>query len=86
MYTRFDTITEKRGLYKVEIIGDAYFVVGGCPLVTNVDALAILQAGMDMLATLPMLRRNSGNPNLNIRIGVHSGPVVAGVVGIKDPR
>ncbi|RHY94080.1 hypothetical protein DYB35_007354 [Aphanomyces astaci] len=79
MYTRFDTITEKRGLYKVEIIGDAYFVVGGCPLVTNVDALAILQAGMDMLATLPMLRRNSGNPNLNIRIGVHSGPVVAGV-------
>ncbi|KAG9402216.1 Nitrogen permease regulator 2 [Aphanomyces cochlioides] len=86
MYTRFDTITERRALYKVEIIGDAYFVVGGCPLVTNVDALTVLQAGMDMLATLPVLRRNSGNPNLNIRIGVHSGPVVAGVVGIKDPR
>ena len=46
MYTRFDTITEKRQLYKVEIIGDAYFVVGGCPLVTNDDAIAVLHAGM----------------------------------------
>ncbi|EQC32922.1 hypothetical protein SDRG_09452 [Saprolegnia diclina VS20] len=86
MYTRFDTISEKRDLYKVEIIGDAYFVVGGCPLVTNNDAIMILNAGLDMLNTLPVLRRNSSNPNLNIRIGVHSGRVVAGVVGIKDPR
>ncbi|OQR83682.1 guanylate cyclase, partial [Thraustotheca clavata] len=86
MYTRFDTISERRDLYKVEIIGDAYFVVGGCPLVTNNDAVTVLQAGLDMLSTLPILRRNSSNPNLNIRIGVHSGRVVAGVVGIKDPR
>ena len=46
MYTRFDTITEKRQLYKVEIIGDAYFVVGGCPLITNDDAVSVLHAGI----------------------------------------
>jgi class 3 adenylate cyclase len=86
MYTRFDTITEKENLYKVEIIGDAYFVVGGCPVVTNNHALAVVTAAIDMMAALPLLRRNCGVPDLNIRIGIHTGPVLAGVVGIKDPR
>lgn len=86
MYTRFDTIAEKENLYKVEIIGDAYFVVGGCPIVSTTNALAVVSAAMDMFAALPLLRRNCGLPDLNIRIGVHSGPVLAGVVGSKDPR
>ncbi|CCI11217.1 unnamed protein product [Albugo candida] len=86
MYTRFDTIAEKENLYKVEIIGDAYFVVGGCPVVSTNNALAVVTAATDMFATLPILRRNCGNPDLDIRIGIHSGPVLAGVVGIKDPR
>lgn len=86
MYTRFDTIAEKEDLYKVEIIGDAYFVVGGCPVVTHSNALAVVTAATDMFAALPLLRRNCGVPDLNIRIGIHSGPVLAGVVGSKDPR
>jgi class 3 adenylate cyclase len=86
MYTRFDTIAEKEDLYKVEIIGDAYFVVGGCPIVTSNNALAVVTAATDMFAALPLLRRNCGVPDLNIRIGIHSGPVLAGVVGSKDPR
>lgn len=86
MYTRFDTISEKENLYKVEIIGDAYFVVGGCPIVSTTNALAVVTAATDMFAALPTLRRNCGLPDLNIRIGVHSGPVLAGVVGSKDPR
>lgn len=86
MYTRFDTIAEKENLYKVEIIGDAYFVVGGCPIVSTTNALAVVSAATDMFAALPLLRRNCGLPDLNIRIGVHSGPVLAGVVGSKDPR
>jgi class 3 adenylate cyclase len=86
MYTRFDTIAEKENLYKVEIIGDAYFVVGGCPIVSNNNALAVVTAATDMFAVLPNLRRNCGVPDLNIRIGIHSGPVLAGVVGSKDPR
>lgn len=86
MYTRFDTIAEKENLYKVEIIGDAYFVVGGCPIVSTTNALAVVSAAVDMFGALPQLRRNCGLPDLNIRIGVHSGPVLAGVVGSKDPR
>ncbi|RLN48992.1 hypothetical protein BBJ28_00012920 [Nothophytophthora sp. Chile5] len=86
MYTRFDTIAEREVLYKVEIIGDAYFVVGGCPIVSTNNALAVVTAATDMFAVLPLLRRNCGVPDLNIRIGVHSGPVLAGVVGSKDPR
>ncbi|KAE9024959.1 hypothetical protein PR001_g11217 [Phytophthora rubi] len=70
----------------VEIIGDAYFVVGGCPIVTAYNALAVVTAATDMFAVLPLLRRNCGVPDLNIRIGVHSGPVLVGVVGSKDPR
>ncbi|KAE9111123.1 hypothetical protein PF005_g11607 [Phytophthora fragariae] len=75
----FDNVT-------IEIIGDAYFVVGGCPIVTAYNALAVVTAATDMFAVLPLLRRNCGVPDLNIRIGVHSGPVLAGVVGSKDPR
>lgn len=86
MYTRFDTIAEKENLYKVEIIGDAYFVVGGCPVVATNNALSVVTAATDMFAALPLLRRNCGVPDLNIRIGIHSGPVLAGVVGSKDPR
>ncbi|KAF1336184.1 Guanylate cyclase, partial [Globisporangium splendens] len=86
MYTRFDTIAEKENLYKVEIMGDAYLVVGGCPIVSTTNALAVVSAATDMFAALPQLRRNCGLPDLNIRIGVHSGPVLAGVVGSKDPR
>ncbi|KAG3156436.1 hypothetical protein PI124_g5478 [Phytophthora idaei] len=86
MYTRFDTIAKREVLYKVEIIGDAYFVVGGCPIVNTNNALAVVTAATDMFAALPLLRRNCGVPDLNIRIGVHSGPVLAGVVGSKDPR
>ncbi|KAK1932356.1 Guanylate cyclase soluble subunit beta-2 [Phytophthora citrophthora] len=86
MYTRFDTIAEREVLYKVEIIGDAYFVVGGCPIVNTNNALSVVTAATDMFAALPLLRRNCGVPDLNIRIGVHSGPVLAGVVGSKDPR
>ncbi|KAF4040878.1 Adenylate and Guanylate cyclase catalytic domain [Phytophthora infestans] len=86
MYTRFDTIAEREVLYKVEIIGDAYFVVGGCPIVKTNNALAVVTAATDMFAALPLLRCNCGVPDLNIRIGVHSGPVLAGVVGSKDPR
>lgn len=55
MYTRFDAITEKHQLYKVEIIGDAYFVVGGCPIVSADHTEKIGLAALEMLECLPEL-------------------------------
>lgn len=86
MYTRFDAVTEKRNVYKVEIIGDAYFVVGGCPVVTESHAKDVIAAAFDMLTEVEALRREIKDQNINIRIGIHTGPVVAGVVRTKDPR
>lgn len=85
MYTQFDMIIETRDIYKVEIIGDAYFVVGGCPIICPNHAVNVLQSAFEMLDAMPSLRKRFGD-NINIRIGIHTGPVVAGVVGIKDPR
>lgn len=84
MYTRFDEITERHGVYKVEIIGDAYFVVGGCPVPSSDHAKQTLFAGLEMLLEVEKLQQKYGN--VQIRIGIHTGPIVAGVVGIKDPR
>jgi class 3 adenylate cyclase len=55
MYTRFDAITDKYNLYKVEIIGDAYFIVGGCPDMTEDHTARVLLAAQEMLAVLPEL-------------------------------
>jgi class 3 adenylate cyclase len=55
MYTRFDAITNKYNLYKVEIIGDAYFIVGGCPDMTEDHTVRVLLAAQEMLAVLPEL-------------------------------
>merc|ERR1711865_1130494 len=89
MYQRFDDISAVEGVYKVEIVGDAYFGVAGCPKPTQQHAekcarasLAMIDAVEDMKEDSPALKKS----NVQIRIGVHSGPVVAGVVGLKDPR
>jgi len=97
MYKRFDAISDRYGLYKVEIIGDAYFVVGGCPVPTKGHTEHVVRAAHEMLQTLPELRAvahrivlendpSASVPDISIRVGVHVGPVVAGIVGFKDPR
>jgi class 3 adenylate cyclase len=90
MFSFFDDITEEHKAYKVEIIGDAYFLVSGCPLACADHAATTARVGMEFLECLPQLQEVSGydfgDDALNIRIGIHSGPVMAGVVGMKDPR
>jgi class 3 adenylate cyclase len=90
MFSFFDDITEAHKAYKVEIIGDAYFLVSGCPIPCADHAATTARVGMEFLECLPQLQDVSGydfgENALNIRIGIHSGPVMAGVVGMKDPR
>jgi guanylate cyclase soluble subunit beta len=69
----------------VEIIGDAYYAVAGCPDSTENHAEQACVTCIKFLWELPAIREECGE-GIDIRIGVHTGPVVAGVVGLKDPR
>ncbi|XP_074511504.1 guanylyl cyclase C [Sebastes fasciatus] len=88
IYKNFDSILDHHDVYKVETIGDAYMVASGLPK-RNGDrhAVDIAQMALDILAFVGTfeLQHLPGIP-LWIRIGVHSGPCAAGVVGNKMPR
>ena len=86
MYTKFDKALETHNVYKVETIGDAYMVVSGLPERTNNHAIEIIEMAFDMLNAISTLINPATNVPMQIRVGAHSGPVVAGVVGLKMPR
>ncbi|XP_070567798.1 soluble guanylate cyclase 88E-like [Ptychodera flava] len=85
IYSKFDELIEKNKVYKVETIGDAYMVVSGAPTKSKYHALHIADMAIDMVDCMLGLKDPSGQ-SMKIRIGIHSGMVVAGVVGIKMPR
>jgi len=77
-FAAFDRIVEKHGLEKIKTIGDAYLAVCGLPQETTDHAYRTVLAALDIVE---FVSNNSGV--FNIRVGVHSGPVVAGIVGVK---
>uniref|UniRef100_A0A8C9F6I8 Guanylate cyclase n=1 Tax=Pavo cristatus TaxID=9049 RepID=A0A8C9F6I8_PAVCR len=88
IYKNFDHILDHHDVYKVETIGDAYMVVSGLPKRNgNRHAVDISMMALDILSFIGSfeLRHLPGLP-VWIRIGIHSGPCAAGVVGIKMPR
>merc|ERR1711936_1147817 len=82
MYTLFDFLCDQNAVYKVETIGDAYLIVAGCPVKAANHAIK----ACDMMDGISMLKDPSNGEPIHMRIGCHSGPVVAGVVGLKMPR
>ncbi|XP_053671617.1 atrial natriuretic peptide receptor 1 [Anopheles nili] len=88
LYTCFDSIVENFDVYKVETIGDAYMVVSGLPVRNgNLHAREISRMALRLLAAVYKFTiRHRPNEQLRLRIGLHSGPCVAGVVGLKMPR
>ncbi|XP_043927980.1 guanylate cyclase soluble subunit beta-2-like [Protopterus annectens] len=86
MYSRFDRLTNVHDVYKVETIGDAYMVVGGVPLpvVSHAERVANFALGM-RAAAKEVMNPVTGEP-IQIRVGIHTGSVLAGVVGEKMPR
>ncbi|XP_028990788.1 guanylyl cyclase C isoform X2 [Betta splendens] len=88
VYGGFDSIVDHHDVYKVETIGDAYMVASGLPERNgNRHAVDVCRMALDILAFMCsfQLRHLPGIP-LWIRIGIHSGPCAAGVVGMKMPR
>jgi class 3 adenylate cyclase len=82
IFSAFDGLTEKYGLEKIKTIGDAYMVVGGLPIARGDHAIAIAEMALEMQAYMANVPNNLGH-NLQIRIGINTGPVIAGVIGIK---
>ncbi|XP_071136356.1 guanylate cyclase soluble subunit beta-2-like [Mytilus edulis] len=86
LYQRFDARTSEHDVYKVETIGDAYMVVSGVPEAKKVHAQPIAKFAIDMIKEASNVKSPATGKPLQIRVGIHSGPVVAGVVGVKMPR
>ncbi|MBD1813330.1 PAS domain S-box protein [Microcoleus vaginatus DQ-U2] len=82
IFSTFDRLAEKHGLEKIKTIGDAYMVVGGLPMPRSDHAEAIAEIALDMQQAIIDFS-HTHNQDFSIRIGINSGPVVAGVIGIK---
>ncbi len=82
IFSSFDTLSEAYGLEKIKTIGDAYMVAGGIPIPTENHAEAIAGMALDMVDKVTELRDLTGRP-LQIRVGIHTGAVIAGVIGTQ---
>lgn len=80
VFTAFDGLATARGLEKIKTIGDAYMLAGGLPDPRADHAEAVADMALAMLEAVSTVRLQSGAP-LDIRVGIHTGPVVAGVIG-----
>ena len=81
LFSAFDLLVERHGLEKIKTIGDAYMVASGLPTRREDHAVAMAHLGLDMLDAVA----NAGEdgPPLQLRIGIHSGPAVGGVIGFR---
>jgi class 3 adenylate cyclase len=84
-FSEFDNIIEKNGLEKIKTIGDAYMCAGGLPFPDKDHAKKITLAAQEMMDFVTLAKNDVAKDyaNFDIRIGISSGPVVAGVVGSK---
>ncbi|MED6256860.1 Guanylate cyclase soluble subunit alpha-1, partial [Ataeniobius toweri] len=85
LYTRFDHQCGELDVYKVETIGDAYCVAGGLHKESETHAVQIALMALKMMELSDEVMTPTGEP-IQMRIGLHSGSVLAGVVGVKMPR
>ena len=85
-FKAFDNIMERRGIEKIKTIGDSYMCAGGLPVSNSTHAVDVVSAGLDIQKYIQQRvneRIAAGKDPFQIRIGIHTGPVVAGIVGVK---
>lgn len=85
-FSEFDYICERYGIEKIKTIGDAYMAAGGLPSPDVNHAQNVVSAALDMVQIVENEKASKlakGLPYFEIRIGIHTGPVVAGIVGVK---
>lgn len=81
IFSAFDHLADRYELEKIKTIGDAYMVAGGIPTIVPDHTERVARMALDMLAEIQQFE--VFNRQLNIRIGFHTGPVVAGVIGVR---
>ena len=85
-FRAFDEIIERHGLEKIKTVGDAYLCVGGITSTGPDEAVRVIKAGLEIqefMRGIGIEQELSHRPVFEARIGIHTGPVVAGIVGIK---
>ncbi len=85
-YSEFDHIVERYGIEKIKTIGDSYMCAGGLPVINTTHPFDVVAAGIEMVQFIEKNKQErikNGLPYFELRLGIHSGPVVAGIVGIK---
>jgi len=82
VFSRFDRLADRYGLEKIKTIGDAYMAVGGVPLPQAEYLHAAARMALDMHEEIRRLNAETGR-SLSLRVGIHAGPVVAGVIGLR---
>lgn len=85
-FSEFDRIMEKHGIEKIKTIGDAYMAAGGLPTPNRTHPQDVVKAALEMAEVVEQGKAKKtaqGQPYFEVRIGVHTGPVVAGIVGVK---
>jgi class 3 adenylate cyclase/tetratricopeptide (TPR) repeat protein len=83
-FLEFDHIIDKNNLEKIKTIGDAYMCAGGIPVENSTNPIDVVRAGLEIKKFMDDLRKEKearGEDCWEIRIGIHTGPVIAGVVG-----
>ena len=85
-FESFDAICKKYNIEKIKTIGDSYMAAGGLPIPSDNSARKTVLAGIEMQAFMCKLRQDQqarGKPLFEMRVGIHTGPVVAGIVGVS---
>ncbi|PZX58064.1 adenylate/guanylate cyclase domain-containing protein [Algoriphagus chordae] len=85
-YCEFDRIVEKFGVEKIKTVGDSYMCAGGLNLQKEFDAANIILAAFEINNFIQAQQQSKiaeGKPVISMRIGIHTGPVIAGIVGLK---
>lgn len=98
LFTRFDQLCVSNQVYKVHTIGDCYVIMGytghipqteRTPKIKAQEAFKVIKTGFEMIEIIQDVRDHSDNPDLkelNMRIGIHTGKIVAGIIGTKIVR
>ncbi|HNP55314.1 MAG TPA: adenylate/guanylate cyclase domain-containing protein [Ferruginibacter sp.] len=85
-FSAFDQIMQRHGIEKIKTIGDSYMAAGGLPTPNQTHAEDVVNAALEIQSFMQSMKQQkaaAGKPYFDIRIGIHTGPVVAGIVGLK---